>query len=669
MSRYEKLRREMVDQQVLSRGIQDERVIDAMSEVPRERFLSDRLSEFAYADAPLPIEAGQTISQPYIVALMIEAAQIEPSDRVLEIGSGSGYAAGVLSRLAAEVYGVERHQVLVRLAQQRLNELAYTNATILHGDGTKGLPRFAPFDAIVVSAGGPEVPSGLLEQLKIGGRLVMPIGDEPRSQELLLIRRNGEHTYDEESLGMVRFVPLIGSEGWTADGTPVPAQRATKRLRLSEHERHEVSGLIADACEPIPDIESVPLDGLLERISDSRVVLIGEATHGTSEFYRMRARITRELVERRGFNIVALEADWPDTATFDQRVRQLEPIPLRTAPFSRFPTWMWRNAETHDFIDWLAEHNAHRQDPTSKVSIHGLDLYSLNNSIGAVLDYLDRVDPETAESARVRYNCFSPWETDPTTYGRAVVGGALPGCEREVMSILNGLFAQRMQYIEADGDVFFDALRNAVVIREAERYYREMYYGSSESWNLRDKHMFETLQAVLAQRGPDAKAVVWAHNSHVGDARATEMGARSELNLGQLVREAYGEKSYRIGMGTDHGTVCAANNWDEPMEIMPVQPSHEDSYERLCHSARVPRFMLPLRRADNPKINEALRPPHLQRAIGVIYRPDTEMLSHYFQAVLPGQFDEFIWFDETRALHALHAKELAGVPEMYPFGL
>lgn len=669
MKQYDRQRREMVESQLASRGIQDERVLDAMGVVPRERFLSDRLSEFAYADAPLPIEAGQTISQPYIVALMIEAAQIEPTDRVLEIGSGSGYAAGVISRLAAEVYGVERHQVLVRLAQKRLTELAYMNATILHGDGTKGLPRFAPFDTIVVSAGGPEIPGGLLEQLKIGGRLVMPIGDEPRSQELLLIRRSGEHTYDEESLGMVRFVPLIGSEGWTADGTPVPAQRAAKRLRLSEHERHDVSRQIENACEPIPDIDSVKLDGLLERIGDARVVLIGEATHGTSEFYRMRARITRELITRRNFNIVALEADWPDAATLDRRVRGLEPTPLRTAPFSRFPAWMWRNAETRDFIDWLTEHNSHRQDPASKVSIHGLDLYSLNNSIGAVLDYLDRVDPETAESARVRYGCFSPWETDPTTYGRAVVGGALPGCEREVVSILNGLFVQRVQYIEEDGDAFFDALRNAVVIREAERYYREMYYGSSESWNLRDQHMHETLKAVMRQKSPDAKAVVWAHNSHVGDARATEMGSRNELNLGQLVSEALGEQSYRIGMGTDHGTVCAASNWDEPMEIMPVQPSHEDSYERLCHSARVPRFLLPLRRVDNPAINEALLTPHLQRAIGVIYRPETEMLSHYFQAVLPDQFDEFIWFDETRALHALHTKELAGVPETYPFGL
>jgi protein-L-isoaspartate(D-aspartate) O-methyltransferase len=228
-----------------------------------------------------------------------------------------------------------------------------------------------------------------------------------------------------------------------------------------------------------------------------------------------------------------------------------------------------------------------------------------------------------------------------------------------------------MEYDARDGEEFFDAERNAVVVREAERYYRTMYYGSREAWNLRDRHMFETLESVLVHRGGDSKAVVWAHNSHVGDASATEMGTRGEFNLGQLVREAYGESAYAIGFGTDHGTVAAASNWNEPMQRMSVRPSHRDSYEWLCHESGVPRFLLPLHasKRKNRALRNELRPPRLERAIGVIYRPESELLSHYFQAVLPAQFDEYIWLDETQALRPLEVHEMAGLPDTYPFGL
>lgn len=661
-------RKRMVEEQIAARGVSDTHVLEAMGAVPRERFIEGRLREFAYEDTPLPIEEAQTISQPFIVALMIEAAKIQPGDHVLEVGAGSGYASAVLGQIASQVVGVEWHKSLADRAQQRVKSLGYRNVRIYCGDGTQGWAEHAPYDAIIVSAGGPGVPQTLLEQLRVGGRLVVPIGQEPRTQELLLIQRTGQHDYDRQSLGMVQFVPLVGAEGWTADGTPVHPHRPPSPLRMPLAQRDRLSTLIGLHCEPFDDLDDAEVGPLLVRIGDAKVVLIGESTHGTSEFYRMRARITRELIEYKGFNIVALEADWPDTATIDRYVRGQEQSPLRTSPFARFPSWMWRNQETRGFIDWLKQHNQKQTDP-QQAGVYGLDLYSLNNSIGAVLDYLDQADPETAQTARVRYGCFSPWETDPATYGRAVVGGAMPGCEQEAVSILTGLFTQRLQYIEQGGDTFFDALRNAVVVRDAERYYREMYYGSRESWNLRDQHMFDTLQAILEHHGPDAKAVVWAHNSHVGNARATEMGTRGELNIGQLAREAYRDGAYLIGMGTDHGTVCAAANWDDPMQVMTVRPSHEDSYERLCHDARVPSFLLPLRAHDNHEINEILRPPHLQRAIGVIYRPQTEMLSHYFQASLPAQFDEYIWFDKTQALSAIRTEEVPGVPETYPFGL
>jgi protein-L-isoaspartate(D-aspartate) O-methyltransferase len=330
---------------------------------------------------------------------------------------------------------------------------------------------------------------------------------------------------------------------------------------------------------------------------------------------------------------------------------------------------MWRNHEMRRFVDWLTEHNRGVRDPADQVSVHGLDLYSLNNSIGAVLDYLDRVDPESADGARVRYGCFSPWESDPATYGRAAVSGRLPGCEREAVSILTDLLARRMEYLASDGEAFFDAERNATVVREAERYYRMMYYGSRESWNLRDQHMFDTLQAVMAHRGESSRAVVWAHNSHVGNAAATEMGTRGELNIGQLARERFGAGACLIGFGTDHGTVAAASNWDEPMQVMRVRPAHEDSYECLCHESGTKAFLLPLRQPRHPAVRDELLAPRLERAIGVIYRPETEMLSHYFQAALPAQFDEYIWFDETRAVQPLRVHEVAGVPETYPFGL
>ncbi len=669
MVSFSEQREQMVERQIASRGVRDDRVLAAMRAVPREQFVAGRLHEFAYEDAPLPIEEGQTISQPYIVALMIEAAAVKPGDRVLEVGAGSGYASAVLCRLAAEVFAIEWHESLAALARRRLEHLGYGNVQVIQGDGTLGWPEHAPFDVIIVSAGGPAVPQSLLEQLTIGGRLVIPVGDEPRTQDLIRIRRSGEHEFERESLGRVQFVPLVGSEGWSADGMPVAPRRARRPLRIQPPERGRLSSLIAESCESISDLERAPLEGLRDRIGQARVVLIGEATHGTSEFYRMRARITRDLIEHSGFNIVAIEGDWPDAAVFDRHVRGLSGPPLRSAAFARFPTWMWRNYEVLQFVDWLAGHNRDLHNPDRKVSLHGLDLYSLNNSIGAVLDYLDRVDPEAAETARVRYGCFSPWETDPATYGRAAVSGRMAGCEQEAMSILNELLARRLTYVARDGEAFFDAERNAAVVREAERYCRAMYYGSRESWNLRDRHMFDTLQAILRHRGPQSRAVVWAHNSHVGNAAATEMGMRGETSIGQLARETLGASAYLIGFGTDHGTVAAASNWDEPMEIKKVRPSHEDSYERLCHESGTAAFLLHLRRPENPAVRDELLTPHLERAIGVIYRPETEMLSHYFQAALPAQFDEYIWFDETTAVRPLRTHQLAGVPDTYPFGL
>jgi protein-L-isoaspartate(D-aspartate) O-methyltransferase len=658
-------RKFMVDRFIRSRGIRNARVLAAMETVPREAFLPPELTEFAYDDRPLPIEAGQTISQPFVVALMTDALGLRGDENVLEIGTGSGYAAAVLAKVARWVYTIERHQELADVARDRLAALGYRNVEVKCGDGTLGWPERAPFQAIVVAAGGPDLPPALLEQLAIGGRLVIPVGTS-RAQDLVRVTRVGETEYRREDLGPVVFVPLIGEHGW-ADAKEEDKQPRASRglwpLRNPGPLRGDrpasrpavVSKLIAECAEPIARIDDAPVDELLDRIGDARVVLLGEATHGTSEFYRMRTRITQQLILRRGFRAVAVEADWPDAAAVDRYVRGLPARPRRWTPFSRFPTWMWRNREVQELIEWLRAYNV---EARPDVSFSGLDLYSMYTSAYEVVRYLDRIDPVAAQAARERYGRLTPWQDDPAAYGRAALIGRMQSCERDVIAMLRDLLARRLEYAAQDGEEFFDAAQNARVVAGAEAYYRAMYYGSAASWNLRDQHMFDTLRSILAHRGPETKIVVWEHNSHVGDAAATEMAARGEHNVGHLCRTAFGDGVYVVGFGTDHGTVAAAHNWDDPMTVMRVRPSRSDSYERLCHDSGIPAFLLHLRDPVRDQLRDELADPRLERAIGVVYRPDTELQSHYFQAILPAQFDEYIWFDETCAVDPL-----PGIPE------
>ncbi|AJR23402.1 protein-L-isoaspartate(D-aspartate) O-methyltransferase [Sphingobium sp. YBL2] len=654
----------MIDVQLARRGIRDQAVLAAMREVPRERFVPEAMEEFAYEDAPLPIEEGQTISQPYIVAAMIEAAEIGPGDRVLEVGAGSGYAAAVISRIGGDVFAIERHEALGRAARARLQALDYRNVDLRIGDGTLGLPDQAPFDAILVSAGGPEVPRALKDQLKVGGVLVVPVGDAGE-QSLCKITRTGTGSYAEEDLGTVRFVPLIGAQGWSEDGRRSAANHlpgATRKLSLPE--------MIGEAAEPLPDFEDPAFGALFDRFADRRVVLLGEASHGTAEFYRARAAITRHLIEHHGFTIVAVEADWPDAEAVDRYVRHR---PRRTSaepPFQRFPTWMWRNTEIAVLTEWMRGHNEAIADMDRRAGFYGLDMYNMRGSIAAVLDYLDRVDPDAAATARERYGCLTPWQKDPATYGRSALRSGYAECESAVIEQCRALLARQADYAQADGESFLDAAQNARLVASAERYYRIMYYGGSESWNLRDTHMFETLENILEAKGRDAKAIVWAHNSHIGDARHTDMGAvRDELNIGQLCRQRFGRDAALIGLGTHSGTVAAATDWDGDMEVKRVLPSRRDSYERLCHDAGKPRFLLDLAPGKHDALRRRLAEPRLERFIGVIYRPDTELWSHYSQAVLSEQFDAYVWFDETEALTPLGTEHHGpGVPDTYPFG-
>jgi protein-L-isoaspartate(D-aspartate) O-methyltransferase len=644
-SNHFRQQRKQLAAQISRQGIREPAVLKAIESVPREAFVPMELEEFAYHDTPLPIGNEQTISQPFIVALMAAALQLKPTDRVLEVGTGSGYAAAILASIAAEVYTIERYRQLADTARQRLKQLQFDNVHVIHGDGTEGWPGQAPYDAIIVAAGGPDIPEPLKQQLSVGGRLVIPVGEDRTIQKLIRILKLDEDEYDRDDLADVRFVPLVGTSGWNEedrawDGHPIRPVGP----------RRTVTTLIRDNAQPFDDIDACDLQPLVERIGEAKLVLIGEATHGTSEFYRMRSRITRELIEHHDFDFVAIEADWPDAARINDYVKQLGGRTAEWQAFQRFPSWMWRNQEVLEFVDWLHQYNAYPQRSARAAGFYGLDLYSLYTSIHEVLQYLDSVDPPTAEIARQRYGCLSPWQGDPQTYGRAVVTGRYRSCEAESVAMLTDLLRHQVDDGQRNRWQNFSAIQNARLVADAEKYYRVMYYGGVQSWNLRDQHMFETLQSLLDHHGPDSKAIVWEHNSHLGDAAATEMGIRGETNVGHLCRAKFAEASYLIGQLTHRGTVAAAPMWDSPVEIMQVRPSLESSYERLCHDSEVDRFLLPLRHARQQELCEKLETPRMERAIGVLYRAETEIQSHYFHASLPHQFDEVIWFNESTAV-------------------
>jgi erythromycin esterase-like protein len=424
--------------------------------------------------------------------------------------------------------------------------------------------------------------------------------------------------------------------------------------------------LIYNSSEHFTDIDSANLDNLLQRIGDSRLVLLGEATHGTAEFYDMRARITRELIEKKGFNVIALEADWPDAESIDNYIhaKQLNPFhkqPNKNKPFTGFPSWMWANQSVLAFTNWLKDYNQHLNVAVDTVSLYGLDLYNVYSSIEQVLDYLQDVDPKAAEVARWHYACLMPWANDPSLYSRSMQSGKVRGCEYEVNAVLQALYEKRAHYIQRarqahsypQGRRIFSVEQNARLIRNGERYFRTMYNANNNSWNQRDQNMIETLMEILNYHGDTSKVVIWAHNSHVGDARATEMSEHGQFNLGQRVRETFGENAYLIGFGTDHGTVAAASAWGDPMKIMQIPPSHNDSYEHQFHNVKTTNYLLPLRNPINDITRKKLLKKRLQRAIGTTYYPEDELRKHYTNVSLPLQFDEYIWFDETRAVEPL----------------
>ena len=421
-------------------------------------------------------------------------------------------------------------------------------------------------------------------------------------------------------------------------------------------------------------------DPLMDLIGDARFVLIGEASHGTHEFYQERAEITKRLIQEKGFTAVAVEADWPDAYRVNRYVRGVSDDTTSAealSGFDGFPAWMWRNTVVVNFVDWLCDYNNALPQKAKKAGFYGLDLYSMHASMEAVLSYLDKIDPEAAKRARYRYSCFEQFGEDSQSYGYAASFGLTKPCEDAAVKQLKELQGRTGEYAQGDGQVAEDELfyaeQNARLVKNAEKYYRSMFRGRVSSWNLRDRHMAETLDQLVAhldKQGDRTKVVLWAHNSHLGDARATDMGDAGELNVGQLVRQRYGRDAVLLGLTTYRGTVTAASSWGAPAERKRVQPGLSGSYEALFHDTARHSFLLTLR--DDGKVVTALRKRLLERAIGVIYLPETERLSHYFYARLPDQFDAVLHFDETRALEPLHSTthwERGEVPETFPSSL
>jgi erythromycin esterase-like protein len=422
-------------------------------------------------------------------------------------------------------------------------------------------------------------------------------------------------------------------------------------------------------------------DPILNLVGDARFVLLGEATHGTHEFYKERALITQRLITEKGFTAVAVEADWPDAYQVNRYVRhQSKDANAEEAltGFKRFPTWMWRNTDVVSFVEWLRGYNDSLSPKETKTGFYGLDLYSLFTSIHEVLHYLEKIDPEAALHARHRYACFDHFDEDSQRYGYAAGFGFSPSCEDAVVAQLHDLHARSMEYLEHDGadasEAYFYAKQNALLVMNAEHYYRTMFRGRVSSWNLRDEHMARTLdtlaQHLSTMNGTQAKIVVWEHNSHIGDARATEVGEHGEWNVGQLVRQRYGDRARLIGFSTYQGTVTAASDWGSPPQRKRVRPALPGSYEDVFHQSGLPRFMLSLR--ENNQAVQLLSEGRPERAIGVIYLPETERKSHYFYAHLPRQFDAILHFDETHAVKPLELTShwtIGEAPETYPIGI
>ena len=639
-----------IENQLKNKGIKNPLVLKSFQDIPQEFFLSKK--EFPFHKKNLNIENRLDYLEPRIitVAHLLDQLDIKKGEKILALGIDSVYILVILSKIYNTVYNVETNEAYAEWSKQVLKNLNVDNVNLKVADEQLGWEEVAPFDVILVASEMENISDCLKNQLKIGGNLIAPIGPDWAHMITEKIQRVSETNFRTEKFRSNYFIPN---------------PKLIPEIGTQPHTETKIVNEIKSNAKAFDTIHDFPIDEFLKRIGNAKVVLMGEASHGTSEFYMMRQEITKALIEKKGFNMVCAEADWSDAEQINEYVKNSH-TPKNWMPFNRFPQWMWRNKEVLSFVEWLKEYNA---TSIKKTGFYGLDLYGLENSIDLVIKYLENIDFEMADLAKNRYGCISPYMSDPAIYGKLVLTKQMESCEEDILKMLVDLLKNKNKLNHSDE--YYYTYQNAMVVVDAERYYKHMYYGSAESWNLRDFHMFHTLQSLLSYLGRDTKAIVWAHNSHIGNALATEMYSRGEINIGHLCKEYYGKKSYHIGFGTHSGTVAAAHNWGERMEIMKVRDSMNGSYENYCHQTQIKNFTLPLREEHSgDQLKEVLNTPKLERAIGVIYRPATERLSHYFHAVLPSQFDEYVYFDKTHAVTPVSTTNVyPKLSNVHPFSL
>ncbi|WP_272022986.1 erythromycin esterase family protein [Olleya namhaensis] len=638
-----------ITEQLEDKGISNKLLLEAFQDIPEAFFLSETLHPYFYEDVRIEKSLEKTEPRVIVVARMLEQLKIKEEDKILITGVDSIYILVVLSKIYKNVYNIETNETYANWATEVLKAVEINNVHIKTDNPEIGWKEEGPFNAILIASAFKEIPNTIKKQLAIGAKLIAPVGPDWAHVLLEVTKRVSENDYVSKAL---------------RDNYYIPNPKILPKISKETYTETEIIDEIGINSIPFKTIKKFPMDGLLDRIGNAKVVLLGEASHGTSEFYLTRQEITKALIEKKGFNFVCAEADWSDAEQINNYVKN-EYTAQNWLPFARFPEWMWKNKEVLDFVEWLKKYNAKRNNT---IGFYGLDLYGLENSIDLVINYLQKIDPELAKIAKNRYACITPYMSNPTVYGKLVTTNTLESCEKDVIDMLFDLLKNKNKLNHTKE--YFYAYQNATVVVDAERYYKAMYYGSAESWNLRDFHMFYTLKSLLSFFGKDSKTIVWAHNSHIGNALATEMYARGEINIGHLCKEHFGSKSYHIGFGTNTGTVAASKNWGEKMNKMPIKDAVDNSYENLCNKTNVSNFTLPLREEHTEKkLRDFLSVPRLQRAIGVVYKPETELRSHYYKSILPYQFDEYIWFNKTKAITPLETKtSITKLIDIHPFG-
>lgn len=650
----EAMKKVSIKELLKNKGISNKLLLEAFQNIPEALFSSETMRTYFHQD--LKSEENLDKIDPKIITVtrILEQLQVKEENKILITGVNSVSILAALSKIYKDVYAVEKTEAYAIWTLEVLKEIGITNVHLQTGNLEDGWTEQAPFNAILIATELKEIPTTLKIQLKVGAKLLAPIGPDWTHVMLKSIERVSETEYVTKALRGKYYIPK---------------PKTLPKTSTKVYPESEITEEIKTNSIPFKTIKDFPMDGLLERIGDANVVLLGEASHGTSEFYTTREEITKALIEKKGFNLVCAEADWPDAEHVNNYIKNRYESE-DWMPFMDFPKWMWRNKEALSLMEWLKEHNTKHNNT---VGFYGLDLYGLENSINLLVKNLKNIDSELSDLAKSHYSGIIPYMTKPELYGRLVKDKALVSSEKEIANMLFDLLKNKNKLNHSEA--YFHAYQNATVVADAEHYYRTMHLDSTDSWNLRDAHMFYTLKSLLSYFGGksknESKAVVWAHNSHIGNAMGTEMYERGEINIGHLCKEHFGSKAYTIGFGTHTGTVAAANNWGEEVKIMSVNESAPGSYENLFHKTNIPNFTLPLRAEHSgEKLREVLSSPKLERAIGVIYRPKTELRSHYFKASLPLQFDEYIWFNETKAVTPLTGKtEASKHIDEHPFGL